>query len=168
VSSPELKSPNWFPIYTRPRQERRALVNLERQGFQCFLPEVRRPRSERVEPLFPRYLFLEAQPAEQSLAPIRSTRGVTGLVRFGERIATLPTRVMQAIRSRIDPETGLVRGESLDLRPGERVRVLSGPLAGTEAIFRAGSGPERVRVLMDLLGRQTTVEVDRLSLARAV
>ncbi len=163
-----MADPLWFTVFTRPRQERRARVNLERQGFPCFLPEARNTRTDRIEPLFPRYLFLRATPGVQSLFPVRSTRGVSKLVRFGEKLATLSEKVIEAIGERIDAETGLVRLPDLELRPGDRVRVFQGPLAGTEAIFKSRSGKERVLVLMDLLGRQTTVQVAALSLRRAI
>ena len=49
--------PDWFAVYTKPRQERIALENLERQGFRCFLPMAINPyqrrsaRGPRIEPL---------------------------------------------------------------------------------------------------------------------
>ena len=161
-------SPKWFAVFTRPSQERRALVNLERQGFACFLPEVKNARRSRIEALFPRYLFLKALPGVQNLTPIRSTRGVSTLVRFGERLATLPEGIVEAIRNRVDSETGLVRLPRIALAQGDRVRVWAGPLAGMEAIFKAEKSQQRVLLLMELLGRQTTVEVDALSLQRAI
>ena len=158
----------WFAVFTRPRQERRALVNLERQGFSCFLPEVENTRRSRIEALFPRYLFLEAVPGVHNFSPIRSTRGVSTVVRFGERLATLPEKIVEAIRSRVDADTGLVRLPRLKLNPGDRVRVSAGPLAGLEAIFKSQGGAQRVLLLMELLGRQTTVEVDARSLRHAL
>ena len=160
--------PQWFAVFTRPSQERRALANLERQGFACFLPEVESGRHLRIEPLFPRYLFLNALPGVQNMTPIRSTYGVSRLVRFGERLATLPEKVVEAIRARVDSETGLVRLPRPVLAPGDRVRVSVGPLAGTEAIFKAEKSRQRVLLLMELLGRQTTVEVDARSLRVAI
>lgn len=161
-------SPQWFAVFTRPSQERRALVNLERQGFACFLPEVKNTRRSRIEALFPRYLFLNALPGVQSLTPIRSTCGVRGLVRFGEKLATLPEKVVEAIRSRVDSETGLVQMPRAVLAPGDRVRVFAGPMAGMEAIFQADKGLHRVQLLMEMLGGQTTVEVDALSVRGVV
>ena len=59
--------PNWFAVVTKPRQEQIALENLQRQGFECFLPMAKNPYQRRskkrqriVEPLFARYLFLRA------------------------------------------------------------------------------------------------------------
>ena len=55
---------HWYLVHTKPRQEKCALENLQRQGFHCYLPTL---PSEKIrqgvlmvadEPLFPRYLFI--------------------------------------------------------------------------------------------------------------
>ena len=79
VSTIEL---DWYLVHTRPRQEEVAREHLERQGYGVYLPRLQLPRRRRghwhdvIEPLFPRYLFAGARRNEQSLHPIRSTRGV--------------------------------------------------------------------------------------------
>jgi transcriptional antiterminator RfaH len=121
-------------------------------------------RPLRVAPLFPRYLFLNALLGVQNLTPIRSTYGVRGLVRFGDRLATLPETVVEAIRARVDSDTGLVRLSRPVLAQGDRVRLSAGPFAEAEAIFKTEKSGQRILLLMELLGRQTTVEVEALSL----
>ena len=81
----------WYLIHTKPRQEHIALTNLERQGYTCYLPllrveKIRRRKAEVVsEPMFARYLFVRLSTSDNapSWAPIRSTLGVSQLVRFG-------------------------------------------------------------------------------------
>jgi transcriptional antiterminator RfaH len=166
--------PNWFAVYTKPRQERIALENLERQGFHCFLPMAVNPyqrrseRKPRIEPLFPRYLFLNAAADRQSLAPVRSTRGVCSLVRFGMELATMPNLAIKAIERRCDPETGLVQLEPVPVEVGDRVRVFDGPFAGIEGVFRERKGTNRALLLMKMLGTESIVEVDALLLQKAV
>lgn len=164
----------WFAVYTKPRQERFARDHLARQGFHCFLPEALNPyqrqcrsRKPRIEPLFPRYLFLRAIPEIQNLAAVRSTRGVTGLVRSGYELIRVPEAIIEELNSRLDPDSGLVQLCATPLAPGDRVRVFEGPLAGLEGVLESDSGEERVLVLMELLGRQSRVEVDSLQLQRA-
>ena len=165
---------NWFAVYTKPRQEHIAREHLERQGFRCFLPMAANPyqrrteRRTRIEPLFPRYLFLHAVPDQQSLGPVRSTRGVCSLVRFGARLATLPERVIASILRQRDPESGLVKLEPVPVAVGDRVRVYDGPFAGIEGIFRERKGKNRALLMMSMLGTESTVEVDALLLKRAV
>jgi len=167
-------TPNWFAVYTKPRQEHIALENLERQDFNCFLPMAINPyqrRSEkklRIEPLFPRYLFLNVIPDQQSLGPVRSTRGVATLVRFGVELARLPETVIRAINSRCDPDTGLVRLDPVPVAPGDKVKVFDGPFAGLEGIFKERKGEKRALLLAILLGTESTVEVDAMMLQKAV
>jgi len=162
----------WFAVYTKPRQEHIALEHLERQAFRCFLPMAINPyqrRSQknlRIEPLFPRYLFLNAAAGQQSLGPVRSTRGVSTLVRFGQKLAHIPETVIRAIRCRCDAESGLVRLDPVPVEPGDRVRVFDGPLAGVSGLFQACSGEQRALLLIEMMGRPTRVEVDRLLLQK--
>ena len=164
---------NWFTVYTKPRQERIALQHLERQGFRCFLPlavnpyQRRSERNLRIEPLFPRYLFLNAVADQQSLGPVRSTRGVCNLIRFGMRIATVPRQMMDAIKNRLDPATGLVQLDPVPVEVGDKVKVFDGPFAGIEGIFRERKGAARALLLVEMLGTQSTVEVDALLLKKA-
>ena len=100
----QVSQPNWFAVVTKPRQEQIALENLQRQDFECFLPLAENPYQRRskkhrqiIEPLFPRYLFLNAIAGQQNLAPVRSTRGVTTMVRFGTELAVVPDSIINAI-----------------------------------------------------------------------
>jgi transcriptional antiterminator RfaH len=166
--------PSWFTVYTKPRQEHIALENLERQAFRCFLPlavnpyQRRSARTTRIEPLFPRYLFLHAAADQQSLGPVRSTRGVATLVRFGQELAQVPETVIRAINRRRDPATGLIRLDPAPVEPGDKVRVFDGPLAGLEGIFQERKGERRALLLMNMLGTESTVEVDSLLLQKAM
>ena len=166
--------PSWFAVYTKPRQEHIAREHLERQGFHCFLPlavnpyQRRSERKPRVEPLFPRYLFLNAVPDQQSLGPVRSTRGVCTLVRFGMQLATLPERVIETILQRRDPNSGFVQLDPVPVGTGDKVRVFDGPFAGIEGIFKERKGENRALLLMSMLGTDSTVEVDALLLQRAM
>jgi transcriptional antiterminator RfaH len=165
--------PSWFAVYTKPRQEHIALEHLERQAFRCFLPMAVNPyqrrseRKRRIEPLFPRYLFLNAVPDQQSLGPVRSTRGVATLVRFGQKLASLPEPVIEAINDRCDGD-GLVQLDPVPVEPGDKVRVFDGPLAGLEGIFKERKGEKRALLLAKLLGTESTLEVDALLLQKAV
>ena len=79
----------WYVVYTKARQEDVALENLQRQGFEAYLPRWKVTKrkqsllSSLIEPFFPRYLFIHMARSQDNWAPIRSTRGVCGLVRFG-------------------------------------------------------------------------------------
>jgi transcription antitermination factor NusG len=92
--APDPAQTHWYPIHTKPRQERRALDNLQHRGYPCYLPmfpvqKIRRAKLTTVEEsLFPRYLFIQLDIGPKGLdwGPIRSTMGVSRLVRFEVRL----------------------------------------------------------------------------------
>ena len=165
--------PNWFTVVTKPRKEQIALKHLQRQDFECFLPMAENPYQRRskihrqiIEPLFPRYLFLKAIAESQNLAPVRSTRGVISMVRFGTELAVIPEHIINAIKQRISPDTGLIKIQPIPIRTGDKVRVFDGPLAGLNGIVQEKNSEHRTIILLELLGRPTKVQVETKLLQR--
>ena len=163
---------HWYAVYTKPRQEAVAEENLSRQGFHVWFPRALRSRRQRgrwrdlVEALFPRYLFIELDLERDNTAPIRSTLGVSCLVRRGDWPAVVPDVVIDGLQAAADAETGLHRLTPLPLAKGDRVAVLEGPFQGLEGIFRAASGTERVTILLDILGGASPVSLSRHCVTR--
>lgn len=120
----------------------------------------------RVEALFPGYLFVELDPHHESTAPIRSTRGAVGLVRFGDQPCAIPEPVIAGLRY-AEPGADQPIDPTTLLKPGDRVTIIDGPLAGLTAIFKARTAAERICLLFDLLGRpnECTVAPYQVSLA---
>lgn len=157
----------WYVVCCKPRQETVAEDNLRRQDFQVYLPRIRITRRrlgkwlDVVEPLFPRYIFIRIDPNQRSIAPIRSTRGVFGLIRFGGQPAVVPDEIVDALLRREDPDAGLHRDGRPLFSVGEAVKLVDGPLAGMEGIFNQEDGEQRVIVLLDLLGKTHKTSVNR-------
>ncbi len=144
----------WYLAYTEPRRESFARSHLERQGYDTYLPLYRS-----TEALFPRYLFFRPSHAAQSIAPVRSTRGVQAVVRFGSVYAHVPPELIAAIRDH-EALRQSERAAAGRLQPGQRVRVqcTAPALAGLEGLVHT-SAARRVVVLMEILGRQTPVSM---------
>ncbi len=150
---PDTPHTAWYVVHTKPRQEARALENLQNQGFHCFLPtmQVQKLRQQRVqtvtEPMFSRYLFIELDHQTQNWGPIRSTLGVSKLVSFGPQPAKVPPEFITFLKE-APPET-LERM----FTPGDHVQVASGPLQGLAGKYIAHDGETRAFVLVELLGQ---------------
>ena len=150
---PETTHQAWYVVHTKPRQEARALENLQNQGFNCFLPtmQVQKLRNQKVqtitEPMFSRYLFIQLDDTTQNWSPIRSTLGVSKLVSFGPQPAKVPPEFVVFLQEA--PQTTLERM----FAPGDQVQVASGPLQGLEGQYIAHDGEARAFVLVDLLGQ---------------
>jgi transcriptional antiterminator RfaH len=102
-----------------------------------------------------------------NLVPLYSTKGVSGLVRFGEQLPTLPAGFIDGLLQVTDPASGLIPLPEPGFLPGDTVTIEEGPLAGLQGVFKALTGQERVIILLDLLGKQNTVILPRRSIARA-
>ena len=154
----------WYVARTKPRQEQTANVNLLRQGFETYLPNlkvikrIRRRQELRLEPMFPQYIFLRPGCNEQSIAPVRSTFGILGIVRFGQNPAVLSSSTLAAITALESRQNQSSIEELSAIVPGSKVMVVEGPLAGMEGLVAAVS-MKRVEVLMHLLGADTKVSL---------
>jgi len=161
---------NWYLVYSKPRQELCSLENLERQGFECFLPLISVEKLRRKvivvvqEPLFPRYLFirLDASQEGRSWNPIRSTTGVSRLVTFGQMPAKVDDQLVEIIRSTVSDAS--VRQRHFE--PGELVRINDGPFAGLEAVYQMPDGEARIMVLIDILSKKVSLSIEPPSLSK--
>lgn len=150
----------WLVAQTKPHRERWAAENVGRQGFRWYLPMTQSSKAlnRKLHPvcLFPRYLFVLTEGPWRS---IQGTYGVTGVVMAGEAPAIVPERAIESIRAR-EGSDGLVHLPDASggrFKPGEAVRVNGGVFSGYKGIFQGLSGGERSRVLVEFLGRHTSV-----------
>ncbi|RJX30679.1 MAG: transcription/translation regulatory transformer protein RfaH [Oxalobacter sp.] len=156
---------NWYLIHTKPRQEKSALLNLDQQGYECYLPllpteKIRQGIIAIVdEPLFPRYIFIRLGRGEtaKSWSPIRSTKGVSRLVSFGNEPAKVDDKLVEMLRSR---ENVKQKQPLRIFNTGDYVTVTEGPFVGIEAIYQMSDGEGRVMVLIELLSKRVKMSVE--------
>jgi transcriptional antiterminator RfaH len=153
----------WLVVYTKPRWEFKVRDALLAHEMNIFLPvvTVRHPgKPPRVQPLFPRYLFVRLDLALGIPEPLRWTAGVSHLVSFGERPARMPDEALDLIREHVADLEGSGGPPTHDFQVGQRVHIRSGPLQGLYAIFQGPLKPsERVTLLVDFLSRANRVQV---------
>ena len=156
----------WFVAQLRPQGLVRAQTHLQRQEIVSFSPQVLAAvtragvQREARKPLFPGYLFVSFDPATPGWSAINSTRGISRLIlNDPRRPQPLPDALMAGLIARCDA-SGLLSTED-DLAVGDRIRVLSGPFADLVTTIETLSGPERIGVLIDLMGRKVRTSVPR-------
>jgi transcriptional antiterminator RfaH len=158
---------HWYVIHTKPKQEFRAEQNLQQQGYETFLPtvEVQKIKSKNIvlqkEPLFARYLFIQLDEVISNWFPIKSTRGVHQILRFG--INTEPVKVQnQLIESLKLLSMENQQPKSL-FEEGHLLTITQGPFRGLEASFKKlyhePSGEIRALILIDLLGKTQAIKL---------
>ena len=152
----------WYAVRTNPNSEYLAATSLEREGFELFFPRVLsyHPHAEyRRVPLFPGYLFVRYGAANGWLAPVHQLPGVSGWVRFDGVAPSVPDEVVARLAGRV-AELNQGGGLWMRFRPGDKVRVVSGPMDSlAEVVDEPNSPRSRVKVLLEFLGRRTSAEV---------
>lgn len=152
----------WYAVNTHPSAEHRARLNLERQGWACFLPmygksvRIRGRVRDQVRPLFTGYLFLQMDVSGSPWRSIDSTYGVRSILKRGEMPVPLPVGCVEALIE-MTSEDGIFSFTSR-LAAGGRVRFLKGPFTGFVGTLERLDSQGRIRVLLDLLGRQAVVK----------
>jgi transcriptional antiterminator RfaH len=155
---------HWYVVHTKSRQEQRALLNLEQQGYECYLPMVTVEKLRKgvvsvvEEPLFARYLFirLDISLSGKGWGAIRSTLGVSCLVTFGMEPAKVDERLIEILRAQKDA----LRSQPQRLFvQGERVQIVDGPFAGIEAIYQMNDAESRAMVLIELLRKPVPLKI---------
>ncbi len=157
-------SQSWFLLQLKPNAHRKAISNLSRQGFECFLPmqEVTTRRASGFanvqKPLFPGYMFVRFDPASAPWRKINSTYGVAKLISFTGTPTPLPDALITGLMARCD-DAGKLRPMS-ELQSGDEVELLTGPFADFIATVDSIDANRRVWVLMEMMGQTTRLSLD--------
>ena len=163
---------DWYVAYTQPKREQVAVANLEQQGFSVYLPRYKKNKvspdgvSSIFEPMFPRYVFFRPVDAGLSISGARSTRGVSFVLSFGAQPAVLKPVELQRIRACEAEQNQADSGAISPFQAGVQVRLRRCGLHGLEGLVKSVSA-KRVTLLLELLGRQQTVQVEHHQLELA-
>jgi transcriptional antiterminator RfaH len=154
----------WFCLRSQPKHEHIAAAHLRKiEGVEVFLPRVRFQRSTRqgmawvTEALFPGYLFARFD-WHNTLRQAQAARGVSAVVHFGSRWPVIDDAIIEDLKQVVGAEELHVIPHTL--QPGDPVEIAEGAMRGLQAVVsRVLPSRDRVAVLLDFLGRQTSIEV---------
>ena len=164
----------WFLVYTKPNQESIAKVNLENQDFKTLMPIVHFVKEDDSkyqsrEILFPRYLFVKIDIRSQDWTTIKSTRGVSHIVRFGNILAEVPHDLIDKLYDLTDDEGNLYQAiEDLPIQKGDEVFLKDGLFKDKKAIFIDYKGNNRAKILIDVINKKISVDILISSIARKI
>jgi len=163
----------WYAVHTYSGHENKVKTNIERRAesmnlkdkiFRIIVPteaELRTRGGKRQEvqrKVFPGYVLIEMILDENTWHLVKSTTGVTGFVKSGNKPVPLQDKEIQAILEAIEAPD---RKPKVKWSKDDVVRVVSGPFADfTGKIEEVNIQKEKLRVLISIFGRDTPVELD--------
>ena len=150
----------WAAVNVKPNQANKAEANLTQQGFDFLAPRINVTKRQqnrfinRLDLFFPGYIFVQIDTATDDAQKVRSTYGVSNIVRVGDRIGALPDAFIEAMRN----STHEIHNQaSLDLTLGHKVEIARGPFAGLVAELIRIDANHRVKCLFDLISGKVSV-----------
>jgi transcriptional antiterminator RfaH len=155
-------SKEWFILQFKPNSHHQASKNLNRQGFETFLPlydTTSRKLSRFVntsKPLFPGYMFIKFDRTESEWQKINNTYGVSRLITFNSLLKSIPTKFVDSLMKQYDLSGKLLPIQKL--KEGDQVAILKGPFANFIATVEKYEADHRIYILMDLMGRKTKIQ----------
>jgi transcriptional antiterminator RfaH len=150
-------------VRARPKHEHIAAAHLRQHGVEVFLPRIRFKRSRSrgpvwvTEALFPNYLFARFN-LKHSLRAVMHARGVAGVVHFGTHWPSIPDELIDELRIMFGRE----EVHEIPAMPeiGDEIKISGGVFHGFKAVVsQIMPARDRVKVLLNFLGRQTTTEI---------
>lgn len=152
----------WYAIWTRSRHEQMVREQLDRKGYEAFLPTIPKwsrwkDRKKKIDwPLFPGYCFARFETGER--LPILKCTGVVSIVSCDGEIASIPDLEIDGIRRLV--ESDLQFDPCPLIREGAMVEVVHGPLKGVMGRLSRKGAHARLMLAVDLIGQAVSVEVD--------
>jgi transcriptional antiterminator RfaH len=157
----------WIVAMTKPNSEAIAGYNLQRQGFEYYLPQIqiKHPNKKtQIRPLFPRYIFIAIKDAWYCL---KSTRGIARILLGDDGPQVLPSHVIDTLKKQEDSKGYVALEPKPKFLPGDKLKATEGPFLGLPLLYDGMSAHDRVYVLLEFMGRKTRTEVDAKILVAA-
>lgn len=170
---------HWYAIHTYAGYEEKvadsikqriAAVDMADKIFDVLVPkekqiEIKNGKRKIVEKkIFQGYVLVEMKMTEDAWFIVRNTPGVTGFVGSGTDPTPVSDREITKIKKRMGVEDPK---HHIDYSPGEVVNITDGPFKGFDgAIDEIDDQKGKIKVLVNMFGRDTPVELDALQVKK--
>ena len=161
-------SKSWIVARNKPNQDKIALINLERQNFEFFQPtfktmsRVQNKFKEIIKPVFPGYIFISINLEENNWHKINNTRGISRIIVFGNEIPLIHCELIEDLKHRFSLNSSLEAANPFEV--GMNAEITNGPFAQLIGKIEEIDADQRIWILLDILGTQTRVSINKLNL----
>jgi len=153
----------WFLLQFKPNSHGIAESNLNRQGFDTFLPyeEITEYHNNKLKtikrPLFPGYMFISLNKKNASWKKVNSTYGVSKLVSFGSFPKSVSNEIIHNLINITSTSGSLL--SPLDLNEGDNIKVINTPFNDFITVIHQIDYEQRIWILMDIMGRPSKMRL---------
>ncbi|MCH7826632.1 MAG: UpxY family transcription antiterminator [Bacteroidetes bacterium] len=159
----ENNNKKWFALYTKPRHEFKAALQLESEEISYYLPVITRlkqwsDRKKKItEPLLRGYIFIFADEKERYLS-LQQLSIVRCIFDHG-RPAVIPEWQIDNLKKFLNKETNIIVNSGIVL--GAKVKILDGPFAGVIGVINQELKGKTIAINIDLLNRTILAKISK-------
>jgi len=168
----------WYIVHTYSGYEERVRKALEQRikfmDAEDKVFKIKIPTEEEIEirsgqrrtvtkKVFPGYVLVQMKMGDESWNVVRNTPGITGFVGSGNKPTPLTEEEVKSILQKAEGTPQVKVG----FRKGESIRVVDGPFTDFVGVVdEINVAKGKVKVMLTLFGRETSVELDFLQAQR--
>lgn len=165
----------WYVIHTYTGYEDQVATNLRQRvssmAMQEYVFDVLVPTEKQIEikngkrriverKIFPGYVLVDMIVTDDSWYVVRNTPNVTGFIGMGVRPTPMAPQEVERIKKRMGVEEPKYK---IEFKPKDLVKITDGPLKGFEGeVVEINEGQGKIKVLINMFGRETPVNLDFL------
>ena len=159
---------SWYAIYTKSRNEKKALLFLEEAGIETYLPLIKTLKqwSDRKkwleEPLFKSYLFVHITPDQYY--QVLNVFAVVRYITFEGKAVPVPDQQIAAIKQYLNSDEVTVPSVDNAFKLGHSVEIFRGSLKGLIGNLVEIKGKKKVRIEIESVGKSIILTIPKSSL----
>lgn len=159
---------HWFALYTKPRREFKAALQLESILIERYLPtltKVKRwsDRKKKVtEPLFRGYIFIHADERERYSA--LTQEAIVRCISFNGKPSTIPDWQIESLKKMLLDNPEVFVSNKIEI--GCKVRIIDGPFKDVIGIVKGAQEEKWLAVSVDLLRCTVLVKLPKESVIK--
>jgi len=170
---------NWYVIHTYSGYEDAVAKNLKQRveslGMEDKIFNVMVPKEKKIkikngkrktveEKIYPGYVLVEMIVTDDSWYIVRNTPNVTGFVGVGTTPVPILTEEITTLRKRMGVESPQYK---IEARAGDSVKIIDGPFKDFDGkVSEIDEERGKIKVMVNMFGRDTPVELDSLQIKK--
>ena len=154
----------WLIVQIKPNSYDLAIRNLERQGFETFLPKMKATIKKENKFInkdvlvFPGYAFIGINKQNSYWTKINSTYGVSKLLSFNNKPYEIPFDLVVALKNKYDDNINPIINKNL--KKGDTIKFNNGPFADFVANIESVNAKNRIYALLKVMGGHRKLEIN--------
>ena len=154
----------WLIAQIKPNSYDLAIRNLERQGFETFIPKMKATIKKENKFInknllvFPGYAFIGIDLQISSWTKINNTYGVLKVLAFNNKPSVISLDLIMALKNKYEDNSNPIINENL--KKGDSIKFNSGPFANLIANIETVNAERRIYVLLEVMGGHRKLEIN--------